>query len=178
MKAEWGRRMKTLFLYWTGIDRLPGQYSTHSPKDSVSGAHRRHARHRILVYEKSTDKILLFGGGLSLPSSDAIGDVSQSFGDTWEYDPATHVWTERKPTASPSVRHDFTLVWDASRNKAVLFGGLQTDVLGAQGIPKQDTWEWDPTAATWTDLFLLQKRRGRRKAKQEISGHVFSALRR
>ena len=74
-----------------------------------------------------------------------------SFGDTWEWDPGTHSWSQLQPTASPGVRHDLGLVWDSSRNKAVLFGGMQKDTAGVDGIPMQDTWEWDPTAGTWTE---------------------------
>ncbi len=118
---------------------------------SAAGAHPTARSQHGMVYEKSTGKILLFGGGRSDSSSyDATG-VSISLGDTWEYDPATHVWTAQTVTASPSVRHDFGLVWDSSRGKAVLFGGMQVDIANAAGVPKQDTWEWDPAASTWTE---------------------------
>lgn len=104
-----------------------------------------------MVYEASTGKVLLFGGGRSDANvSDGTG-VVVSLGDTWELDPATHVWTALTPTASPSARHDFGLVWDSTRNKAVLFGGMQIDTSGVSGIPKQDSWEWDPSTATWTE---------------------------
>jgi len=45
----------------------------------------------------------------------------------------------------PSVRHDLGLVWDSTRNVAVLFAGMQIDIQGASGVPKRDTWEWNPT---------------------------------
>ena len=103
-----------------------------------------------MVYEKSTGNILLFGGGRADPNSNDGTGVSLSLSDTWEYDPVNHVWTQSKATG-PSARHDSALVWDGTRKKAVLFGGLQTDIQGAPGIPKQDTWEWDPAAGTWTE---------------------------
>ena len=116
-----------------------------------SGGHPSGRSQHAMVYEKSTGKILLFGGGRSdSTSSDGTG-ISVSFGDTWEWDPGTHAWAQRQPTASPPARHDFGLIWDSSRNKAVLFGGMEKDTAGIDGTPMQDTWEWDPTAGTWTE---------------------------
>lgn len=89
-----------------------------------------------MVYEKSTGKVLLFGGGRSTPSSSDGSGVSISLGDTWEYDPATNAWASLTATSSPSVRNDSALVWDSGRNKAVLFGGIQTDIASATGVPK------------------------------------------
>jgi MYXO-CTERM domain-containing protein len=104
-----------------------------------------------MVFEKSTGKVLMFGGGRSdTVSADGSG-VKISLGDTWEYDPATKAWSQRTVTAAPSLRNDSAMVWDSSRNMAVLFGGLQVDISGAAGVPKQDTWDWDPTAGTWTE---------------------------
>lgn len=103
-----------------------------------------------MVFEKSTGKALLFGGGRSAPTSADGSGVTISLGDTWEYDPATQAWTERTVSSAPSVRHDSAMVWDSSRDKVVLFGGLQTDIAEASGVPKQDTWEWDPVAGTWS----------------------------
>ena len=118
---------------------------------SAAGGHPSARSQHAMVYEKSTAKVLLFGGGRSdSNSSDGTG-ITVSIGDTWEYDPAAHTWTVRTVTSAPSARHDLGLVWDSSRNKAVLFAGMQTDIAGAAGVPKQDTWEWDPAAATWTE---------------------------
>lgn len=72
--------------------------------------------------------------------------------DTWEYDPSAHAWTERSTTLGPSPRHDFGLAWDSERSRAILVGGLQVSQTGATPVPKQDTWEWDPTGSgAWTD---------------------------
>jgi hypothetical protein len=118
---------------------------------SAAGGHPSARCQAGMVYEKSTAKILLFGGGRSDSASyDATG-MSVSMGDTWEYDPVTHLWTARTVTSAPTARHDLGLVWDSSRNKAVLFAGMQSDIAGAAGVPKQDTWEWDPVAGTWTE---------------------------
>jgi MYXO-CTERM domain-containing protein len=118
---------------------------------SAAGAHPSARSQHGMVYEKSTGKILLFGGGRSDPGSWTGNGMTISLGDTWEYDPATYAWAQRAVTVAPSVRHDLGLVWDGARGKAVLFGGMQVDIANATGVPKQDTWEWDPTAATWTE---------------------------
>ena len=130
-----------------------------------------------MVFEKSTGKVLLFGGGLAdsgtsiwpegidytdnidsdpghrpgagEPSPDGSG-ISLAFGDTWEWDPTAGTWIQLTPTTAPSARYDSALVWDSQRNRAVLFGGMQKDQADANGIPQQDTWEWDPATPGWT----------------------------
>jgi hypothetical protein len=118
---------------------------------SLPGNHPSARNQHGMVYQKSTKTILLFGGGNSDPQSIDATEMTASLGDTWEYDPAIPSWTKRSPSSTPSIRHDFGLVWDSSRNKTVLFGGLQTDIAGLLGIPKQDIWDWDPAASTWTE---------------------------
>jgi hypothetical protein len=107
-----------------------------------------------MVFEKSTGKVLLFGGAtnLSIDAEVNLGDdISAGLGDTWEWDPAAGKWTQIQPKAAPSARYGGALVWDSTRSRAVLFGGMEKSQVGLQGIPKQDTWEWDPTTQTWTD---------------------------
>ena len=110
-----------------------------------------------MVYQRSTGRILLFGGGTSnaVAADGAVADgtrVSTSLKDTWEYDPVAQSWTDRSPSTGPGPRHDLGLVWDATRNRAILVGGLQITLAGATPVPKQDTWEWDPAGpGTWTD---------------------------
>lgn len=116
-----------------------------------AGSHPSARSQHGMVYEASTGKVLLFGGGRSDPGSYDGTGVTVSLGDTWELDPTTHAWTALTPAATPSSRFDMGLVWDGSRNKAVLFGGMQQESSGVTGVAKQDTWEWDPSAATWTE---------------------------
>ena len=118
---------------------------------SAAGAHPSARSQHGMVYEKSTGKILLFGGGRSDSGSYDGSGVSISLGDTWEYEPVAHVWTQLAVTGAPSVRHDFGMAWDSTRNVALLFGGLQTDIASVPGVPKQDTWEWNPATSTWTE---------------------------
>jgi len=104
-----------------------------------------------MVFEKSTGKVLLFGGGRSTNGDTSGLSMSLSFGDTWEWDATTGAWSQRTVTAGPAGRYDASMVWDSTRNLAVLFGGMEKDDATVDGIPKQDTWEWDPAAGTWTE---------------------------
>jgi hypothetical protein len=109
-----------------------------------------------MVFEKSTGKVLLFGGGRSSQESgfwlgnDGTG-VASAYGDTWEWDPATGAWTELTLAVAPSARYSSALVWDSTRARAVLFGGKQEDQYSNPGIPCQDTWEWNPATPGWTE---------------------------
>ena len=117
-----------------------------------TGPHPSARSQHGMVYQKSTGKILLFGGSTSTGSLGDWSNMSASLKDVWEYDPTAHGWTDRTPSAGPSARHDFGLVWDGARNRAILFGGLQISSAGAAPVPKQDIWEWDPSGSgTWTD---------------------------
>jgi hypothetical protein len=112
---------------------------------------------QVMVFEKSTGKVLLFGGGLTdLNSVDSYqgSGVSVAFGDTWEWNPATGKWTTFTLAVAPSARHSSAMIWDAKRACAVLFGGMEKTQADLNGIPKQDTWEWDPSKSAWTNRTL------------------------
>ena len=118
---------------------------------SASGAHPSARSQAGMVYEKSATKMLLFGGGSSDKTSyDATGIVI-AYSDTWEYDSVNHVWTLLPASTGPTARSDFGLVWDIVNKKAVLFAGMQTDTSGVTGVPKQDTWEWNPDTKAWAE---------------------------
>jgi hypothetical protein len=118
---------------------------------TAAGTHPSARSQHAMVYEKSASKIFLFGGGRSDPYSYDGTGVSGSFGDVWELDPAHGTWTTVSPSTAPSPRHSMGAAWDSTRSKVVLFGGMQTEITGASGVPKQDTWEWDPASSTFTE---------------------------
>jgi len=128
---------------------------------SGAGRHPSARTQQGMVYEASTGKILLYGGGRSEDDVQGVGVVA-SFGDTWELDPAMGTWTELDPASSPGIRHDFGLVWDSARSKAVLFGGIQISGFTDSGTVMQDTWEWDPAAHTWTERTAAGSQPGQR----------------
>ena len=129
---------------------LASGFSDRTGSDLGPAARSQHG----MVFEKSTGNVLVFGGGVAQISSlepTGRADVSVAFGDTWEWNPSTGKWTELQPKSAPSARYDSTLVWDSKRNVAVLFGGMERAQAGTNGVPKQDTWEWDPATASWTN---------------------------
>ena len=49
------------------------------------------------------------------------------FNDTWAYDPATNTWTDLNPSgAQPPARSMFGMAYDSSKDRVVLFGGLNS----------------------------------------------------
>src|SRR5262249_14972592 len=65
-------------------------------------------------------------------------DGNTSLADTWEW--GGGVWTQRVATG-PTGRADHAMVYDASRQVTILFGG-------GNGTSFNDTWEWN--GAAWT----------------------------
>ena len=87
------------------------------------------------AYDSHRQVAVLFGG-------DNTG--SARLNDTWEYDGTN--WRQVSPSQSPPgrVNIDQTLVYDSSRRRVVLFGGL-----GSSSY-LSDTWEYDST--TWSQV--------------------------
>jgi N-acetylneuraminic acid mutarotase len=94
-----------------------------------------------MVYDSTTGKVILFGG-----MSGPVGNPD--FNDTWAYDPTANTWTKLSPAgAVPSARDSFSMVYDQATNRVILFGGV-----GARSPELNDTWVYDPTANTWSNL--------------------------
>lgn len=92
-------------------------------------------RHTFAIcYDTLRDVIVIFGG--------ADNNYVAS-GETWEYQPASNIWTNVTPISgiSPQARWGCHMVYDLARGQSVLHGGYS----GAGFTP--DTWEWDGT--TW-----------------------------
>ncbi len=81
-----------------------------------------------MAYDSARQRVVLFGGR----------DSNWKFlNDTWEWDGTS--WTQRIPTTNiPSARCGHAMVYNKSRKRIVLFGGIA-------GVPPalNDTWEWD-----------------------------------
>jgi len=122
-----------------------------------------------MVYDHARGLIVLVGGGqtwtwdgvtwqrlfgVSSPqhtATQAIYDsgrqriVAHALSTTLELGP-TGAWTT-VATAQVPNRVEFAFVYDPTRGRSVVTGGLDGDVSGA--IYRSDTWEWDGT--TWTE---------------------------
>ena len=80
-----------------------------------------------LVYDSQRDRLITFGG------SSAPGKINS---DTWEWDGKEWKKFEGK---SPGGRQAFAMIYDESRKKTILYGGM-----GATPETKYDeTWEYD-----------------------------------
>ncbi len=77
--------------------------------------------------------VVLYGGG----------NCCSTFSDTWVWNGTAWQFSAGTPSAGP--KHNFSMAFDAVRNRTVLFGG---DVGG--GELSNETWEWDGLA--WTRI--------------------------
>jgi hypothetical protein len=97
------------------------------------------ARHgHSMAYDEARHQLLLFGG-FGAEGTSGAGDR----GSTWRWDGTT--WT-RLATTGPSPRQQAALVYDAARQRVVLFGGEAGVFPNATVLT--DTWEWD--GSSWT----------------------------
>ena len=95
-----------------------------------------------MAYDATTKTIVLFGG-----ESNGVGQ-----NDTWIWDGVT--WTNVSPTTSPSPRRWDTqgMAYHAATGNVVLFSGIDQSGT-AQGGTFGDTWIWNGTNRTWTQVF-------------------------
>ncbi len=65
---------------------------------------------------------------------------------------ASNVWTNLSPRGTlPSVRAGHLMVYDSATRRVIMFGGF--DESASDGyLPLNDTWAYDPSANTWTNL--------------------------
>ena len=114
----------------------------------------------VMVYDKAHDEFLTFGG-----------DRDGTFlSDTWTYDAASNLWTDRTHGIPPPPRGYYSLAIDPARGKVVMFGGY--DSLGPLG----DTWVYDTSTRNWTDMTTSpapSARHGAAMACDPVSGIFF-----
>lgn len=93
----------------------------------------------------SADKIWVFGGSLG-------NNTSTTTNDLWAFDAAAGTFTQivaHGAVGSPPARGRHSAAWNPSTNKLVVFGG---NTRGATPTLLGDTWEFDPSTSTWTNL--------------------------
>jgi hypothetical protein len=99
-----------------------------------------------MVYDAARQRLVVFGGW-----ADSVGYLN----DTWEFDGASGNWRRVETPQTPTGRTAFMLVYDAARQKVLLFGGWRDARLN-------ETWTYDGT--TWTQLSPATTPNGRHSA--------------
>lgn len=106
--------------------------------DQRTSASPRAKFHYAVTWDPVNGRMLLFGGD--------DGTISS---ELWSYCPATDAWTLIQPTG-PGIapRYNHTMVWDAARERALVFGGA---VLGVAGT-SNELWAFTPADLRWSRL--------------------------
>jgi hypothetical protein len=90
-----------------------------------------------LVFDVGRRKSVLFGG---------FDNAGKFFSDLWEWDGDGGTWMNRTPAAPapswPDARESHAAVYDAHRDRSVIFGG---------GPTRRDVWEWNAADGTWSE---------------------------
>lgn len=89
-----------------------------------------------LIYDPSTDRLILFGGSKILFGTGDEKDVLLN--DTWEFRDGD--WFPITTQSAPCPRAEAAMVYDEIRKRAVLFGGYTID--NGEYIKLSDTWEF------------------------------------
>lgn len=106
------------------------------------------------VFDPMTRELVAFAGFTSLGR----------FDDTWRFDPVSVSWNDVSPTASkPAARCLHSASYDGTGHRMIIYGGQST---GARG----DTWAFDLTLNTWTELLPTASPAGR-----FFTAHVYAA---
>jgi photosystem II stability/assembly factor-like uncharacterized protein len=95
-----------------------------------------------MAYVPERNVIILFGGCYR-----SSYWTIYRLNDTWEYNCSNKSWRQLDIPA-PSPRYGHAMVYDASRNRIILFGGLSDGYMN-------DTWEFDCETYEWLNITSL-----------------------
>jgi N-acetylneuraminic acid mutarotase len=88
--------------------------------------------------------MILFGGE---------SNQRTSYSDTWEYDPAKNVWTERFPDIHPTEIDASSVVYDSESDKFLFYFSLALDSTAPSGLRgTSETWAYDFSTNTWENM--------------------------
>jgi hypothetical protein len=106
------------------------------------------------VFVDSLDRIALFGG--TPDQTMQCGRFSRVLTapvDTWYLDTSSRAWERIDVAGVPPDRWGHGVAYDPDMDVVVLFGGVSTEFenSGFSSL-RGDTWVYDPTAASWTEI--------------------------
>ena len=103
-----------------------------------------------MVYDPATGRVIMFGG-MTAPAR-----FSTTPGPTT---PTANTWTELSPSGTlPAARGGQSMVYDPASGRVIMFGGSDRRPTASASL-FNDTWAYDPTANTWTELSPVGDRR-------------------
>ena len=112
-----------------------------------------------MVYDPTTDRILLWGGEADKPLVGADSSFWSSGVDSavWSFDPTTDTWTKLSESdTSPPVTAGAGWFYVPTHESLVLIGGRTATPEGDSGNyrirPTPDVYAYDPTTNTWSTL--------------------------
>ncbi|HEX9907766.1 MAG TPA: kelch repeat-containing protein [Thermoplasmata archaeon] len=114
-----------------------------------------------MAYDAQSDRVLLFGGACEVTPSPN--------NETWAYDYDNNTWINMDPVEKPPARYDHAMTYDSRSGQMIIFGGYNLAGL------LNDTWVYDFSSNTWTDVNPPQRpsaRRGCSMAYDVLSDRV------
>lgn len=108
-----------------------------------------HRAQMTMWFDTRANKTILYSG-VGRPNLD---ERVTRYADMWSFDGTN--WTEITKTAAPGIRFGAQAAIDPRDGKVLLFGGLRATIDDKKNINQfygNDTWLWDGSAGTWTEL--------------------------
>lgn len=103
------------------------------------------------AWDAMRNRFILFGGRWRSGAAGAY--IYQR--DVWAYDPATNSWTElwaQSANGGPTGRMNTVMVADPVGDRVLLFGGGQVSADATSFIVDNQTWAFDLSTNTWSQL--------------------------
>ena len=133
-----GRQFQSGSQYEYFNDTWTYDLATNTWTDRTSGTEPSPRFGQPMCYDPASGQIVLFGG--------MYRHDFYYYNDTWTYDPASNIWTERHPANSPSPREGAVLAADVPGGTVVLYGGENGSACF------NETWSYNVTNNDWTNL--------------------------
>ncbi|MFW9967554.1 MAG: Kelch repeat-containing protein [Candidatus Thorarchaeota archaeon] len=98
-----------------------------------------------LVYDGESDVVIVFGGGRG-------SDVGPA-NDTWAYSYESDTWYNKSPAVAPDIRVGHMMAYDSESKSVIMFSGaLRKEDLPIGHVCYNETWEYNYSSNTWTNL--------------------------